>query len=84
MRQMFGVNGSLKTIIRTMHRDIVVSTIFLCIDHGFFNNKPLLFETMVFGSDKGEDQYRYCTIQEARLGHAELCGKHFNTAPWVD
>jgi hypothetical protein len=62
---------------RRVGRDIVegilVSTVFLCIDHGF-GGEPKWFETMLF---KGEDlnesldeyQWRYATWEEARKGH---------------
>lgn len=73
-----------RSIIKSTYDDILVSTVFLVIDHGYFSQQPLLFETMVFGGTNYGDQRRYSTIQEARLGHAEMCGRHFNTAPWVD
>ena len=56
--------------------DYWVSTVFLGIDHNFTrpynNNKPILFESMIFKSkDIGQDswQERYCTYQEALDGH---------------
>ncbi len=51
---------------------VEVSTVFLCLDHGFADGEPpLLFETMVFGAkgdleDSGE---RYYTWNEALDGH---------------
>jgi hypothetical protein len=61
---------------RRVGRDVIngllVSTVFLCIDHGF-GRTPLWFETMIF---KGEDlndsldyQWRYETWDEAAYGH---------------
>ncbi len=51
-------------------RDIMVSTVFLGLDHSFGGDIPILFETMVFFDD-GEDiaQERYCTWDEAVVGH---------------
>lgn len=52
---------------------VVVSTIFLGIDHRhsiFGKGPPLLFETMVFKGGESEDQYRYSTWEEAEAGHA--------------
>lgn len=47
-----------------------VSTVWLGLDHGFGNAKPLIFETMVFDRH-GHDVYqaRYSTEEEARIGH---------------
>lgn len=71
-----------------------VSTVFLGIDHGFGPNDSepqlILFETMWFADanynldiDLLEVQERYCTIDEARTGHARwllraqvLTGEH--------
>ena len=54
-----------------------VSTIFLGIDHNFFGKgPPLLFETMVFNLDSGssgEEQRRWATLKEAKLGHLAIC-----------
>ena len=47
-----------------------VSTVFLGIDHGFKpGDKPVLFETMVFGGKHDQFQERYCTWDEAESGH---------------
>ena len=60
---------------------ILVSTIFLALDHGFKpwdGPEPVLFETMVFpeeydpkdsSSGAGDRMYRYHTIEEAEAGH---------------
>lgn len=55
-----------------------VSTVFLGIDHVFFpvnygiKKAPVLFETMVFGGELDEFQWRYCTYGEAKRGHWEV------------
>jgi hypothetical protein len=47
-----------------------VSTVFLGIDHGFGRKSlPVLFETMVFGGEYDNYQFRYCTLEEAQVGH---------------
>jgi hypothetical protein len=52
---------------------IRISTVFLGIDHGlFFSDKPILFETMIFGGEYDGEQRRYSTWKEAELGHAAL------------
>jgi len=50
---------------------ILVSTVFLGLDHSFGEGPPLLFETMIFGADQGDDEYqeRYSTWIEAMAGH---------------
>ena len=56
----------------TVVGDAHVSTVFLGLDHGFEKGKkPVLFETMVFGGYYDEEQERYCTAEEARMGHAK-------------
>lgn len=52
--------------------DIVVSTVFLGIDHNFFAGPPILFETMVFGGPCDGDMERYTTWDEAETGHAAM------------
>jgi len=50
-----------------------VSTVFLVVDHSFGGGVPILFETMVFGYSKDDDddyyQWRYHTEEAARRGH---------------
>lgn len=59
--------------------DLYVSTVFLGLDRGF-DGPPVLFETMVFArSSEGEciDEIiqRYCTLEEARIGHEKIVAK---------
>lgn len=50
-----------------------VSTVWLGIDHGFgLTEKPIIFESMVFGGPLDETCRRYCTRDEAIAGHGEL------------
>ena len=56
-------------VARTEIDDIVVSTVFLGIDHNFENGNPLLFETMIFGSGYDGYQERYSNWEEAEQGH---------------
>lgn len=56
--------------------NIVVSTVFLGMDHGFSisqPNQPILFETMVFGDMHDTKVRRYSTWGEAVKGHREMC-----------
>jgi len=49
---------------------VVVSTVLLGINHRFGNGPPLIFETMIFGGEHNEEQWRYSTLAEAKAGHA--------------
>lgn len=51
---------------------VVISTIFLGIDHGFNESKPVLFETMVFGGSLDQEQDRFCTWDDAEAGHKKM------------
>lgn len=54
--------------------DVMVSTVFLGMDHQYGTGRPLLFETMVFGLDS-DYQRRYSTWEEAERGHREVLRK---------
>lgn len=47
--------------------DACVST-----DHRFGSGPPLVFETMIFGGEYDECQWRYSTKLEAEQGHARV------------
>lgn len=51
--------------------EVVISTVFLAIDHGFGAESPILWETMVFGGLMDQRQWRYAGTQRqaALLGH---------------
>ncbi len=57
--------------IDNLPNGVTISTIFLGLDHGFDDGPPLLFETMIFGGDGDQDQWRYATWEEAEKGHAK-------------
>ena len=60
-------------------RDILVSTVWLGIDHSFgFSGPPLIFETMIFGGREDQYQVRYSTREEALAGH-----KHAVRVAWT-
>ena len=52
--------------------DTEVSTVFLGLDHNFGADKPILYETMVFGGELDGEQVRYATKAEALVGHAAM------------
>ena len=57
----------------------VVSTVFLGIDYGFEEGRPILWETMLFngpGLDGAEDCQRSCSRAEALYTHRQFCGMY--------
>jgi hypothetical protein len=55
--------------------DVLVSTVFLGLDHNHSNDgPPIVFETLVFGGPNDQYMYRYATWDEAIAGHKRVCG----------
>ena len=50
-----------------LSNDLLVSTVFLGLDHGW--NAPIWFETIVFEQGKEIEMFRYATWDEAVEGH---------------
>jgi len=64
-----------RIVARTQVGGILISTVFLALDHSFnFSNDPeilpILFETMAFKGGKGDDTWRCGTWEEAEAQHA--------------
>ncbi len=59
----------MKRVARQEQDDIVVSTVFLELNHQYGDGPPLLFETMIFGGEHDEEQWQYATEAEALQGH---------------
>lgn len=55
--------------------EVEVSTVFLGNDHRIGENKPILFETMVFGGSLDKERNRYSTWTEAKQGHAAMLAR---------
>jgi hypothetical protein len=85
----FGTFNS--TVIKTQKEQLLISTVFLGMDHNFSNGSkgsnfdPILFETMVFDDSKTEtdftEQYcrRYSTWDQATKGHVEICKEYLTS-----
>lgn len=58
-----------RRVAKTTIGDVNISTVFLGLDHRFGDGPPLVFETMIFGGEHNEDQWRYSTWDEAMKGH---------------
>lgn len=58
---------------------LIISTVFLPIDHGWGQGDPVLWESMVFhghrrgkGFGDGQEQWRYASREAARAGHRAI------------
>ncbi|NKB81206.1 MAG: hypothetical protein GKS05_04815 [Nitrospirales bacterium] len=67
-----------RVVSKTQVADIEVSTVFLGIDHQFFDGPPLLFETMVFGGDLDQTCLRCSTWDEAVAQHEVILSEVLN------
>jgi hypothetical protein len=66
-------NNNSRNVGRDEINGITVSTVFLVINHGFGFDNPKWFETMIFGGKRDQDQERYETLEQAKLGHQRWC-----------
>jgi hypothetical protein len=66
-----------RAIGRDVRNDVMVSTVFLGLDHSFGGSVPLLFETMIFGGEHDQHLERYSTLNEAKEGHARAVAMAF-------
>ena len=75
------MRGDNRTVAKSTYGEVLVSTVFLGFDHNYDPDKgPLLFETMIFGSESLSDlQWRYSTWEEAEQTHKAICKKYFET-----
>jgi hypothetical protein len=48
---------------------ILVSTVFLGLDHAWNSTTPILWETMIFGGEHDQYQERYTSHKDALEGH---------------
>lgn len=54
---------------------VMVSTVFLGLNHRWDDGPPLIFETMIFGGEFDQEQWRYSTWEEAEEGHKRAVKK---------
>lgn len=64
-----GFDSPDRIVAREEYGGVLLSTVFLHIDHNYFGGKPLLFETMIFLGGTEIMQKRYHTWHEALEGH---------------
>lgn len=75
-----------RTVESTMvESDVVVSTVFLGVDHSFGNGEPpLLFETMVFGGEENGLCERVDTWDNAVQMHKRIVAKLNHRCPYCN
>ena len=61
-----------RTVAKTKIADVLISTVFLGLDHSWGEGPPILFETMIFGGKLDQEQERYSTWDEAEEGHKQM------------
>lgn len=59
-----------------------LSTVWLGLDHSFFDGPPLIFETMLFARHNRELQWRYSTEAQAIEGHRRALYLSFIPPPF--
>jgi hypothetical protein len=67
----FGKHDDRRRLARDQIGTVLISTVFLGIDHGWGNGRsaPVLWETMVFGGQLDQTQERYTSRADALHGH---------------
>ena len=58
-----------RTVKKDTIGDVLISTVFLAIDHQFGKGPPILYETMIFGGEHNDHQERYTNEVAALAGH---------------
>ncbi len=61
-----------RTVAQTqVSPDVLVSTVFLGLDHNWGEGPPILWETMIFGGPQDGYQERYSARAAAEAGHLD-------------
>ncbi len=68
-------NADNRRVAKTESGDIRVSTVFLGLDHSYGDGEPQLFETMIFGGEHNNEQWRCATWEQAEEQHRIACEK---------
>lgn len=71
--RLFSDKSYCKVAVDDIGEGIMVSTVWLGLNHNFGDGVPLIFETMVFGGKLNTQMWRYSTEDEARTGHQTAC-----------
>ena len=59
-------------VFYTKDIEVLISTVFLGLDHSWNGGEPLLFETMIFGGKYDGEMCRCSTWQQAEIMHNDV------------
>lgn len=62
---------------------VLVSTVFLPMNHAFGDGPPMVFETMIFGGEHDQWQERCSTWEEAEAMHTRACNLAGLSSPFA-
>lgn len=65
-------NSDRRIVEKTVLINCELSTVFLCLDHSFDEEIPILYESLWFGGILDGNMRRYATKEEALAGHEEM------------
>lgn len=65
-------NDNRRIVKRDEIGGILVSTVFLGLDHAWDSDIPVLWETMIFGGEHDQYQERYTSYEDALEGHKKV------------
>jgi hypothetical protein len=71
--ELLGARNAERQVLKSERDGVRVSTVHLVINHGGSEERPVIFETMIFGGTHDEEQWRYATLEEAKAGHLDAC-----------
>ena len=78
-------NRKYQVLKQTKVGDLLVSTVWLGLNHAFGGGKPMIFETLVLHEDNHEDDgTRYSTEAEALEGHKHYVKKTLSRQSELD
>lgn len=71
-------NSKNRIVAQSVYGEVTISTVFLGTDHNYMSKgDPILFETIIFGEEFSDLQWRYSTWEEAEKNHKAICEKYF-------
>ena len=70
-----GLENADRTVAKTKIGDVLISTVFLGLNHNWGAGPPTLFETMAFGGKLDQECERYSTWEEAERGHRRMVAR---------
>lgn len=72
-----------RRVAETRRGPVWISTVFLGLDHSFYEGPPILFETVIFGGIMDQYQVRCSTYAEAEAQHKAVCKRALGFRRWI-